>query len=72
MAALLLMVACSLGITVLPKSCSQGQAGLRFLDLEEEDSLNIVARWIGSNDRAPVRLFVQLLRELFPGGAQEN
>ncbi len=70
--ALLLMVACSLGITVLPKSCSQGQAGLRFLDLEEEDSLNIVARWIGSNDRAPVRLFVQLLRELFPGGAQEN
>lgn len=63
---LLLMVACGIGITVLPESCDSGPFGLRFIPLEENSSLNVVARWRKQNYAPQVLLFVEQLRELFP------
>lgn len=59
--ALLLMVACGVGISVQPKSCDTGQHDVVFLDLDEKDYVNVVARWKAGNDKPPVRLFTELL-----------
>lgn len=64
--ALLLMVQCALGITVLPKSCDLEQHSLTFIPLDNEPLLNIVARWRRDNENPPMSLFISLLKETFP------
>lgn len=63
---LLLMVACGSGISVLPESCDTKQFDLRFIPLEENSSLNVVARWRAKNHNPRVTLFVDMLKEIFP------
>lgn len=63
--ALLMMVACEVGISVQPKSCDTGQHQVVFLDLEEVDYINIAARWKPDNDNPPLSLLTQLLPEFF-------
>lgn len=63
---LLLMVSCGVGITVLPESCDTRQFDLRFIPLEENTSLNVVARWRSKNHNPRVPLFVSMLKEIFP------
>lgn len=63
---LLLMVACGIGITVLPESCDTKQFDLHFVPLEENSSLNVVARWRSKNYNPLVPTFVNMLKETFP------
>ena len=63
--ALLVMVACGIGITILPKNCDTGQQEVAFVPLEEKSLLNVVARWKAGNDNAAVRGFVKILEEMF-------
>lgn len=60
--ALILMVACGIGVTVLPKNCNTGQPQIEFVPLKEENPLNVVARWKGSNDNPSALLFTEFLR----------
>ena len=63
--ALLLMVACGVGITVLPENCNTGQQDVVFVPLEEKSNLNVVARWKSGNDNVTVQAFVKILEEMF-------
>lgn len=63
---LLMLVACGIGITVLPESCSVGHFNLRFIPLEENTSLNITARWNSGNQNPRIPLFVNMMKEIFP------
>ena len=63
--ALLLMVACGIGITVLPENCAPGNQDVVFVPLEEKSHLNVVARWKPGNDNAALWDFVKILEEMF-------
>ncbi|MCF0229157.1 MAG: LysR family transcriptional regulator [Parasporobacterium sp.] len=64
---LLLMVECGIGISLLPTSCDTGLHDVRFIELEGEKYIRIVARWKNDNSNQALKNFINLIKAEFPG-----
>ena len=63
---ILMMVECGIGISILPKSCDNGQHGVKFIELDGEKKQRIVARWKRDNKSPVLRNFLDRMKKELP------
>ena len=63
---ILMMVECGIGISILPKSCDNGQHHVKFIELDKEKKQRIVARWKKNHNSPVLQNFIGLMKEKLP------